>query len=890
MSCNYCWNQPKRFGEYDLYLDGKIKANDFVYRVKNKETGKIESLSITEEFDTINERLKTHFTFDTSFKSYNELETAFNNGELKETVIYVVENETSSDNPDSKDNYNEYMIISVENEDGTIVKKLELIGSGSYAKQTTDLYQITGYTGFDSFDTQKQDGKDINSRINKEIADRIADVNAEEKRAIDAEKELDEKINQRVVLNDPITISNSDGTATTSITDTSVSTTTLTGTLDAESMKNSLTAEAVQTVAPIAWGKYTTAPTASDSCSFAIGDNAQAKRMYGVAVGASSIAQYEHDVAIGFNAQTLNSYSTAIGSDVRGNKGRTVSIGAGFPEGSNADGSPKYFSCKTEGTGSITIGAGANTLNNGSVESSNTITIGCKANTTAPNSITLGAGASNTNSSSILIGSSAKSEGDKSLTITLGAQFTETTDAGDVTHPCSTEGTGSITIGAGANTLNPVKVDGTPVLDSEGNPKESSNSVTIGCKALNNAEDNVVIGAQAISNIHGGNVIIGAKAGNNGVGESNGATQCVVIGNEAKSSFSQVVAVGAKSHSGLNSVSLGFLAKAKPNKTIAIGASSAITDTTNADGTITKSENSTVIGWGASASAPNAVVLGAGAKAENEGAIIIGSSTNGGKGGIAIGSQSEVETRRLNWVAIGNGTKIKSNASVVIGHMSRSEEDYTVNIGYNTTAKQLYSIAIGSSSQANAKNSIAIGRRAQSADIGAVVFCSIAEDDTCTQLYFSGQNTPLALKYYPTEWEKKQDVDEQGNPKVDDEGNPIMIDDTDKPSKGQAMMGYVVSKVITNDEGKQETKVLECGTNLLAALFPNHGLGDNPFQPTTTAIDGEEIMSFHPSDLDLPIEEPTDPEDVEINIPEPEVEEYTPLPVYPIVEPEIEEL
>jgi hypothetical protein len=34
---------------------------------------------------------------------------------------------------------------------------------------------------------------------------------------------------------------------------------------------------------------------------------------------------------------------------------------------------------------------------------------------------------------------------------------------------------------------------------------------------------------------------------------------------------------------------------------------------------------------------------------------------------------------------------------------------------------------------------------------------------------------------------------------------------------------------------------------------------------------------FHPSDLDLPIEEPS------------ETEEYTPLPVYPIVEPEIEE-
>ena len=56
------------------------------------------------------------------------------------------------------------------------------------------------------------------------------------------------------------------------------------------------------------------------------------------------------------------------------------------------------------------------------------------------------------------------------------------------------------------------------------------------------------------------------------------------------------------------------------------------------------------------------------------------------------------------------------------------------------------------------------------------------------------------------------------------------------------------------------------------------GIGDNPFQPTTTAIDGE-IVSFHPSDLDMSIEENTT-----------EPEEYQPLPVYPIVEPEIEEI
>jgi hypothetical protein len=35
MSYHYCWNQPKKYGKYDLYLDGKIKADDFEYKIKN---------------------------------------------------------------------------------------------------------------------------------------------------------------------------------------------------------------------------------------------------------------------------------------------------------------------------------------------------------------------------------------------------------------------------------------------------------------------------------------------------------------------------------------------------------------------------------------------------------------------------------------------------------------------------------------------------------------------------------------------------------------------------------------------------------------------------------------------------------------------------------------
>lgn len=832
MSCNYCWNQPKHYGQYDLYLDGKIKADEFVYRVKNKETGKIETFSVTNEIDTINEKLKTHFTFDTTFKNYADLESAFNNGELQETVIYVIENENVSDDPDSKDKYNEYMVISVVNGDGSTTKKLELIGSGSFAKQNSDLIvekeraiareneieevysNITGY----SFEKLSDDKLNIDNRIKQEIEDRQvsdATITAIINKEIENRKEemakrvsfslhknvvvgenikdvakldipesdneamfcpnglimggsakeaglvsrgicgvtapddnggcgkenlyinydgtntynsnrqlvlqagevgthygnnlyqyaaargdavkgyvdavsltFDEKLNNKVTVNEPITISKTtdEVTTTTSITDSSISTTTITGTLDAESMKNSITAEAIQQVVPMAFGTWSSKPNVSRSDSIAIGSGASADNG-GISIGAGTTG-YQTDVVVGGSSYGQNNHVTIMGSN---------SIGSGV----------------------YSTNVGYGTRNNGAF------------------SFTAGMGSNSKSSSSI----------------TIGSAFTETVDGTDVTHTCTTEGTGSITIGAGANTLN-------------NGDTESSNSVTIGCKASSVASDSVVIGAQSSCSFKwdtpNGNVVIGAGA-------------------SANSQFDTVIGYQAKSTRGV----------------------------------------SVAVGWHASSN---------------------------------------------------------NLYATAIGGLTSAHENYTTAIGYGANVTNYRGTAIGSNTKANAKYSTAIGYDASVSDYGATVIRSTAEDGTYTQLYFSGANTPLALKYYPTEWEKKQDVDDQGNPKVDENDEPVMVDDKDKPTKGQAMMGYVVSKVITNEEGKQETKVLECGTNLLAALFPNHGLGDNPFQPTTTAIDGE-IVSFHPSDLDMPIEENTT-----------EPEEYQPLPVYPIVEPEIEEI
>ena len=161
----------------------------------------------------------------------------------------------------------------------------------------------------------------------------------------------------------------------------------------------------------------------------------------------------------------------------------------------------------------------------------------------------------------------------------------------------------------------------------------------------------------------------------------------------------------------------------------------------------------------------------------------------------------------------------------------------------------------------------------------------MAEGGTKTQLYFSGANTPIAKKYFPTAWEQKQDVDPETNePIFDDDGNPVMVDDPEKPIAGEAMMGFVAKDSAGN--------IIARGANMLSALFPYYtGEDDNPFQPTGMSLRGgekPEPIAFHPSDLDI-VEE-------EMEVEEPGATEpnkpfvYKPLPVYPIVEPEIEDI
>lgn len=599
------------------------------------------------------------------------------------------------------------------------------------------------------------------------------------------------------------------------------------------------TAEAIQAVAPIAWGEFTPIKTTSFRWgAIAIGSTTQSDNIASVALGDSSKARAYCSIAIGYSADAQAITSTSIGFSSIATKDNAIALGS------------RVF-------------------------------------------------AYNTNA------------------LTIGAAFTETTPDGNVTHTCTTEGTGSITIGAGANTLNTTATDGTVT--------ESSNAVTIGCKAENKGADSVVIGASS-TNKSIGTVVIGAGATQTGsisvaVGkEANAAYGSASIGQKA-STIHASVAIGSDAYGHSQCVGIGYQAKARGTGVIAIGSGANVTTAG-----LINSDNTTVIGYNTTASAPNALTFGAQfdetvdgstvthtCTTEGTGSITIGAgantlnstktvdgvettvessnsvtigckASNTGADSVVIGAQAKVSgTNTVGSIVIGAEAKSFDAHGISIGRSSSAQKSDAVAIGRGTSAKGQrsialgynssigayndYSLALGAAASTNEKNAIAIGASATAADLGATVIRSTAEDGTYTQLYFSGANTPLANTY----------------------------------ENGEAMMGYVVrdsaGNVMTDAEGNAMV-----GTQKLSVLFPNNR-GENAFTPATLGLDDEYTPKpmFRPSDLNLPVEEPTEeeytplpvypivePEDTTAN--SPETESYTPLPVYPIVEPEVPEM
>ena len=324
-----------------------------------------------------------------------------------------------------------------------------------------------------------------------------------------------------------------------------------------------------------------------------------------------------------------------------------------------------------------------------------------------------------------------------------------------------------------------------------------------------------------------------------GYAKDNGWGRNVSIGVGASSSKPTCVTIGAA----FDDTAGSYKCQTQGTGSITIGAGANTLN--NGD---TESSNSVTIGCKASNSGADSVVIGAQAGGKATAGVTIGAGAKSSDYSTVIGTNAKAS---YMGVVLGSHAKAEGYHAVALGSHAKAEGYHAVALGREASAYGSSSTALGKASTAKGTFAVALGYKATVSDYGATVIRSTAEDGTVTQLYFSGANTPLANTY---------------------EG-------------GAPMLGYVTKDSAGN--------VVAAGTRSLIELLTNN----STFAPASLDENGEWVQPkvFHPSDLDLPVEEePTEePEDVTTNIPEPaipESEPYTPIPVYPIVESEVPEI
>ena len=354
----------------------------------------------------------------------------------------------------------------------------------------------------------------------------------------------------------------------------------------------------------------------------------------------------------------------------------------------------------------------------------------------------------------------------------------------------------------------------------------------------------------------------------------------IALGESCETKQGNAVAIGQFGSAGGQGVAIGYIAKAEPMNSVAIGclATAAGTSVSIGKGCESSGTNGQTISIGADAKskAPAVITIGSQFTENVNGQNVINYCQTQGTGSITIGAGANTlnngDVESSNSITIGCKASNTAADSVVIGAQASGTSAFSVSVGglaqakglavaVGRMAKAVYtgtaigahatstgagfaggfnssavanSIAIGHTATATADRAIVIGKNATVSDYGATVIRSTAEDGTYTQLYFSGANTPLANTYHG----------------------------------GAPMLGYVTKDSAGN--------IVAAGTRSLIDLLTDN----STFAPASLDENGEWVMPkvFHPSDLDLPQEEPS------------EVEEYQPLPVYPIVEPSEDEL
>jgi len=473
---------------------------------------------------------------------------------------------------------------------------------------------------------------------------------------------------------------------------------------------------------------------ASAQRAISIGEFTVGSGAYGIAIGGKANAQGTSSIAIGGSQATdkatnaTGNFSTAIGYGAKAGNSDAVAIGS-TANAALKDTTAVGKNSTANGLRATAFGVDSN------AGAENALAAGPQTTASAKGAIAVGFATQATGLSSIAVGKEAIATTETSTSLGQNSQATAN-NAVAIGNKAVAAGTGNIVVGTNAGVYDAAVSAGRTVgadtvyigADSGRNAYTNERQISIGKGTGNNATgvDNIALGLRSGAFVSGANnVAIGREAGMGTDAQKLNVTSTVAIGEAAKGSFSNTVAIGKTALAEKESaVAVGMVSKASGDNSVAIG------KTANAS-----AHETVAIGHETVAGAVSSVAVGQRANASGSEAVALGIDSNAsGRFAVAIGNMAKVTNSKLNGIAIGSNAVASEDYAMAMGLDTQATGNSSIAFGNTTKALAAEAIAIGHSANAAEGNTVALGVSAASAKAGAVTLGAYTKADAVKAL------------------------------------------------------------------------------------------------------------------------------------------------------------
>ncbi|XQD07963.1 ESPR-type extended signal peptide-containing protein [Neisseria sp. LNP16475] len=473
---------------------------------------------------------------------------------------------------------------------------------------------------------------------------------------------------------------------------------------------------------------------ASGPASLAIMGTAVASAQRAIAVGEFTVGSGAYGIAIGGKANAQGTSSIAIGgsqatdkaTNATGNFSTAIGYGA---KTVNHDTTAVSKNSTANGLRATALGVDSN------AGAENALAAGPQTTASAKGAIAVGFATQATGMSSVAVGKEAIATTETSTSLGQNSQATAN-NAVAIGNKAVAAGTGNIVVGTNAGVYDAAVSAGRTVgadtvyigADSGRNAYTNERQISIGKGTGNNATgvDNIALGLRSGAFVVGANnVAIGKEAGMGTDAQKLNVTSTVAIGEAAKGSFNNTIAIGKTALAEKESaVAVGMVSKASGDNSVAIG------KTANAS-----AHETVAIGHETVAGAVSSVAVGQRANASGSEAVALGIDSNAsGRFAVAIGNMAKVTNNKLNGVAIGSNAVASEDYAMAIGLDTQATGNSSIAFGNTAKALAAEAVAFGHSANAAEGNTVALGVSATSAKAGAVTLGAYTKADAVKAL------------------------------------------------------------------------------------------------------------------------------------------------------------